>query len=87
MTVVGLMLQHLLAEAIKGVLLVDFMEIRFHFLTSLRAGRQVLLSPFIHYWSDGGGFWPIFGKFLKIIFSVAHTASPFNSFRVDLDSK
>ena len=87
MTVAGLVFQHFLAEAIESVLLVNFMEIRFHFLTSLLAGRQVLLSPFVHYWSCKGAFWLVCGDFLKIIFSVAHNGGSFHSFRVNFQSE
>ena len=69
------------------MLLVDFMEIRFHFLTSLLAGRQVLVSPFVHYWFGEGVFWLVCGEFLKIIFSVAHNGGSFHSFRLNFQSE
>ena len=51
--------------------------IRFHILTSLRAGRQFFSSPFAHYSFCGGLFWPSMPWKFKIIFSVAHLYAPF----------
>lgn len=45
--------------------------------TSLLAGRQVLVSPFVHYWSGEGAFWLVCGEFLKIIFLSLIIAAPF----------
>ena len=61
------------AEAVKGMLLVFVVSVRCHCLTSLRAGRQVISSPFAHYSSTGGLFWlACLGKLQKNIFT-AHT--------------
>ena len=65
MTVAGFVFQHFLAEAIESVLLVNFMEIRFHF---------------VHYWSGEGAFWLVCGEFLKIIFLSLIIAAPFIRF-------
>ena len=62
------------AERIEGVLLVPVMVFKVHFLTSLRAGRQVVVSPFTPYWFSKCPFWPFFRKFLKNIFFAAHAA-------------
>ena len=53
------------------------MAIRFHVLTSLRAGRQFFSSPFAHYSFCGRLFWPALPGKIKIIFSVAHLCAPF----------
>lgn len=52
--------QHLLAVAVKGVLLVLVVAVRFQVLTSLRAGRQFFSSPFAHYSFTSGPVWPVF---------------------------
>ena len=75
--IAGLALQDLFAKAVKGVLLVFGMAIRFHVLTSLRAGRQFFSSPFAHYSFCGRLFWPALPGKIKIIFSVAHLCAPF----------
>ena len=73
----GFALQDLFAKAVKGVLLVFGVAIRFHVLTSLRAGRQFFSSPFAHYSFCGRLFWPALPGKIKIIFSVAHLCVPF----------
>ena len=75
--IAGLALQDLFAKAVKGVLLVFGVAIRFHVLTSLRAGRQFFSSPFAHYSFCGRLFWPALPGKIKIIFSVAHLCAPF----------
>src|SRR5699024_3097084 len=70
--VVRLVFQHLLAVAVKGVLLVLVVAVRFPVLTSLRAGRQFFSSPFAHYSFTNGPVWPIFWIYMKIFFA-AHT--------------
>ena len=75
--IAGLALQDLFAKAVKGVLLVFGVAIRFHVLTSLRAGRQFFSSPFAHYSFCGRLFWPALPGKIKIIFSVAHLCVPF----------
>ena len=95
MTVAGFVFQHFLAEAIESVLLVNFMEIsvsgviacNYSISPSLLAGRQVLVSPFVHYWSGEGVFWLVCGEFFKIIFSVTHNGGSFHSFRVNFQSE
>ena len=62
------------AERIEGVLLVPVMVFKVHFLTSLRAGRQVVVSPFTPYWFSKCPFWPFFRKLLKNTFFAAHAA-------------
>jgi len=75
--IAGLALQDLFTKAVKGVLLVFGVAIRFHVLTSLRAGRQFFSSPFAHYSFCGRLFWPALPGKIKIIFSVAHLCAPF----------
>ena len=64
--VARLAFQHLLAVAVKGVLLVLVVAVRFQVLTSLRAGRQFFSSPFAHYSFTNRPVWPVFGIYLKI---------------------
>lgn len=62
------------SERIEGVLLMPVMVFKVHVLTSLRAGRQVVVSPFTPYWFSKWPFWPFFRKLLKNIFFAAHAA-------------
>ena len=78
--VARLAFQHLLAVAIKGVLLVLVVAVRFQVLTSLRAGRQFFSSPFAHYSFTSGPVWPVFWIYLKN-FCRSYLA-PFVSFRL-----
>ena len=70
--VARLAFQHLLAVAVKGVLLVLVVAVRFQVLTSLRAGRQFFSSPFAHYSFTSGLVWPVFWIYLKKFFAT-HT--------------
>ena len=63
--VARLAFQHLLAVAVKGVLLVLVVAVRFQVLTFLRAGRQFFSSPFAHYSFTNGPVWPVFWSYLK----------------------
>jgi hypothetical protein len=74
------------AERIEGVLLVFVVTVEVHFLTSLRAGRQVVVSLFTPYWFSKCPFWPFFRKFLKNIFLRLMLRS-FRPVRVDVPSR
>ena len=45
------------------------MVFKVHVLTSLRAGRQAVVSSFTPYWFSKHPFWPVLRKFLKNFFS------------------
>ena len=62
------------------------MVFKVHVLTSLRAGRQVVVSPFTPYWFSKWPFWPFFGNFSKTFFSRLMLRS-FRSVRVDIPSR
>lgn len=79
----GLALQHFLAEAVKGVLLVFVVAVRCHCLTSLLAGRQVISSPFAHYSSAGDLFWPVCLKKFQKNFFATHLVCSFRFVQVD----
>ena len=80
--IAGLALQDLFAKAVKGVLLVFGVAIRFHVLTSLRAGRQFFSSPFAHYSFCGRLFWPALPGKIKIIFFCRSFVRSFRPDRV-----
>ena len=77
--VARLAFQHLLAVAVKGVLLVLVVAVRFQVLTSLRAGRQFFSSPFAHYSFTSGLVWPVFGIYLKNFFAAHNWLLSFRS--------
>ena len=77
--VARLAFQHLLAVAVKGVLLVLVVAVRFQVLTSLRAGRQFFSSPFAHYSFTSGLVWPVFGIYLKKFFAAHNWLLSFRS--------
>ena len=65
LAVARLAFQHLLTVAVKGVLLVLVVAVRFQVLTSLRAGRQFFSSPFAHYCYGNAAVWLVFRIYIK----------------------
>ena len=58
----------LLFPSVKTCLGLDFL------FAGFRAGRQVVVSPFTHYWFCKHPFWPYLRKICKISFFAAHAA-------------
>src|SRR5699024_11353837 len=61
-----------LAVAVKGVLLMLVVAVRFQVLTSLRAGRQFFSSPYAHYCYGNAAVWLVFRIYFKKSFTVHH---------------
>lgn len=68
-----------LAVAVKGVLLMLVVAVRFQVLTSLRAGRQFFSSPFAHYCYGNAAVWLVSRIYIKKFFAAHNRFLSFRS--------